>query len=178
MLCGHLASDATELDDRAAIAAWRALCAAFLPAGSDRCRRARAAIPVSRSGDAHVHASRDARQAFATLVTSWLTSTELGHNRLRRRYWLPICPCAHGRAVIVRTLRAASTSAIMCDMSSWSRLPPLAPWSMFTPAAWLAEVRSACLSTAVGTLHALLPLRTHRFFRPFGVREVPSHSGR
>ena len=111
----------------------------LLHAGSDRHGRARAAIPVSRSGDAHVHASRDARQAFATLVTSWLTSTELGHNRLREPNWLPICPSAHVRAVIVRTLRAASTSAIMCDMSSWSRLPPLSrhgAWSMFT---WLAE---------------------------------------
>ena len=127
MLCGHLASDATELHDRAAIAALCCVCAAFLWASADCHDRARAAIPVSRSGVAHVHASRDARKAFATLVTSRLTSTELGHNRSRGPHWLPICPCAHGRAVVARTLRAASTSAIMCDISSWLRLPPLVP---------------------------------------------------
>ena len=33
-------------------------------------------------------------------------------------------------------------------------------------------------SRRFATIHALLPLRTHRFFSSFGVTEVPSHSGR
>ena len=73
----------------------------------------------------------------------------------------------------------------MSDRSSWLRLLPLMPpaaASMPVPEV-LAETTVACWYECVqqarnGGLQVLLPLRTHHFFRGFGVTEVSSQTGR
>ena len=118
--------------------------------------------------------SKPTQHALAQLQS--LTSDRTA---LATGWWLPrsllYMRTVLGRALIAGTLQAASTSAIMSDRSSWLRLPPLMPpaaASMRCPNFGPLRTRRSAY------LQVLLPLRTHRFFRGFGVREVLSQSGR
>ena len=69
-------------------------------------------------------------------------------------------------------------SAIVSDTFSWLRLPPLIGIRLASTAR--SPTSSGPLDPNYGGetgLQGRLPLNTHRFFRPFGVREVPSHTG-